>query len=272
MPPDAEAPLHGLKRRHAGLRVLVAEDDEACRLLMAELMADAGLPVDAVVDGQEAIEAVARRPYGMVLLDLRMPRLDGIAAARRIRQMPGGERLPMIAVTANAFDDDCRAFQAVGVERILPKPVDPGQLYRVMLELLEPGCASVAAAAPEAVLPPGLAAVAACDGVDVTRGLAAVGGREAVYRRLLGVFVASHAADGTRAVEHLRAGQAVEAGMLVHRLRGSAATLGLVDVEGAAAGLEEALHAGRADCAALANTLAATLADTVRSMQAALAD
>lgn len=271
MPPEVEPHLRSLQQRHAGLRVLVADDDEACRLVMAELMADAGLAVDTVVDGLEAVDAAASRPYGMVLLDLRMPRLDGITAARRIRRLPGGERLPMIAVTANAFDDDCRAFQAVGVERILPKPVDVAQLYRVMLELLEPGL-TPAGAVQAPVLPPGLATVAACDGIDATRGLAAVGGRESVYRRLLGVFVASHAGDGSEAAEHLRAGRAAEAGMLVHRLRGSAATLGLVDVEGAAAGLEEALHAGRTDCAALANALTAILADTVRSVRAALAD
>lgn len=271
MQPEIDPLAQRLQQRFAGLRVLVADDDEACRLVMSELMADAGLAVDTVVDGAEAVEAASRRPYGMVVLDLRMPRLDGIGAARQIRRLPGGRELPMIAITANAFDEDCRAFQAEGVERILPKPVDVAQLYRVMLDLLEPGSAPAAVAAAAVALPPGLKAVAACDGVDASRGLAAVGGREPVYRRLLAMFIDSHSADGQRVADLLRLGQHAEAGMLVHRLRGSAATLGLVDVEGAAAVVEEAVHAGRAGIEAQATALVTAVGDTVRALRQALA-
>lgn len=274
MQPEPDPLAQRLQQRYAGLRVLVADDDEASRLVLSELMLELGLAVDTVADGQEAVEAVqaaAQRPYGLVLLDLRMPRLDGIGAARGIRKLPGGRELPMIAVTANAFDEDCRAFQAEGVERILPKPVDVAYLYRVMLELLEQGPVAAPAVSATPALPPGLKAVAACDGVDASRGLAAVGGREAVYRKLLRLFVDSHDGDGQRAAELLRQGQSAEAGMLVHRLRGSAATLGLVDVEGAAALVEEAVHAGRPGAEAQAAALAAAVSDTVRALRQALA-
>jgi HPt (histidine-containing phosphotransfer) domain-containing protein len=87
----------------------------------------------------------------------------------------------------------------------------------------------------------GLAALQAVPGLDAARGLAALGGRSALYRRLLGVFVDQHAGDGRQLVRLLGQRRDAEAAALVHHLRGAAATLGLVDVEAAARRLEDAL-------------------------------
>jgi PAS domain S-box-containing protein len=119
-----------LRQRHAGRRVLVAEDDEVNQLVMQELLNDVGLCVDTAPDGQAALDRVADQPYALVVLDLRMPRLDGLAAARAMRTMPALHGTPIVAITANAFEEDRAACRAAGMNDFLPKPIDVERLYR----------------------------------------------------------------------------------------------------------------------------------------------
>jgi CheY-like chemotaxis protein len=204
------------------------------------------------------------------VLDLRMPRLDGIAAARTLRTLPGLQATPILAVSAHAGDEDRQACRAVGVNDVLAKPVDVARLYERLLHWLDAHPAAAPAGTPpiDAALVPLLGV----DGIDAAAGLAAIGGRPAVYRRLLRVFVDTHAGDGQRLLQQVQRGDAAAAAALAHRLRGSAATLGLIDVETAAAALEGAID-DAADPAALpllAQAVVATLADALAHLQAAL--
>ena len=78
----------------------------------------------------------ARNDYDLVLMDMRMPRLNGFDAARAIRALPGREHLPIIAMTANAFDDDREQCLAAGMDDHIGKPVEPEQLYAVLMRWL----------------------------------------------------------------------------------------------------------------------------------------
>jgi CheY-like chemotaxis protein len=138
------AELQGDEHGHAtwhgqGLRLLLAEDNPVSREIVLALLKDLGLAIDVAEDGQDAVERVRRQPYDLVLMDLQMPRLDGIAATRQIRALPHGRQLPILAVTANVFEDDQRSCQAVGMNGFLSKPVDPQALRQQLRHWLPPG-------------------------------------------------------------------------------------------------------------------------------------
>jgi signal transduction histidine kinase/CheY-like chemotaxis protein len=115
-----------------GMRVLLAEDNPINALLARTLLTRAGCIVDVAQDGEEAVAAAEAAPYDLIFLDIRMPRLDGIAAARRIRAGGGrAARAPMIALTADAGDQErVQAFEA-GMDDFITKPIDQTRLYAV---------------------------------------------------------------------------------------------------------------------------------------------
>ncbi len=119
-------------QRLLGLRVLLAEDNPVNALLARTLLTREGCVVDVVGDGEEAVEAVQATPYDLVFLDIRMPRLDGFGAARRIRALEGeAARTPLVALTADAAEEDRAAVLAAGLDDFLTKPIDPARLSRV---------------------------------------------------------------------------------------------------------------------------------------------
>jgi CheY-like chemotaxis protein len=97
------------------------------------ILIDAGYRIDLANDGREAIEAVARQPYDLVLMDLQMPDMDGIEAARRIRsEEDERHRTPILALTANASAEDRDACLAAGMNGVLVKPLDANRLSEAM--------------------------------------------------------------------------------------------------------------------------------------------
>jgi PAS domain S-box-containing protein len=144
---DARELLRGLAGR---ARILVADDDPVNREVATALLQDAGLGADAVGDGLAALEAVQRRRYDLVLIDLHMPGLDGLEATRRIRALPG-PRLPVVALTASAFAEDRAACLAAGMDDFLAKPVDPAVLHAALWRIL--GARTGAGEGPEGGLP-----------------------------------------------------------------------------------------------------------------------
>ncbi len=109
-----------------GLRVLLAEDNPVNALLARALLTRAGCVVDRAATGEEALTALEQAPYDVVLMDMRMPGMDGLTAARALRRR--GDRTPIIALTANAFEDDRRACLDSGMDDFLTKPLDPKAL------------------------------------------------------------------------------------------------------------------------------------------------
>ena len=113
-----------------GLRVLLAEDNPVNALLARSLLQREGCQVDRAASGEEALAACDRGGYDLVLMDLRMPGLDGLEATRRLRAR--GDRTPVVALTANAFAEDRRAALTAGMDDFLVKPVDAVALKAVL--------------------------------------------------------------------------------------------------------------------------------------------
>ena len=126
-----------LRRDHAGARVLLAEDNEINREVAVAILEHAGLAVDTAEDGEQAVAKAAAGAYALVLMDMQMPVMDGLGATREIRKRWPKGSLPIIAMTANAFNEDKALCYEAGMDDFLSKPVEPEQLYALLLGWLE---------------------------------------------------------------------------------------------------------------------------------------
>ena len=108
-------------------------NQEITQLILGEV----GLAVDVAPDGRAAVELASRTDYALILMDMQMPHLDGLAATRAIRALPRGGRVPIVAMTANAFQEDRRRCFEAGMDDFVPKPVDPKRLFAVLLRWLD---------------------------------------------------------------------------------------------------------------------------------------
>ncbi len=115
------------------LRVLVAEDNRVNQLLMTAMLAQMGHHADVVADGREAVRQVQEAPYDVVLMDVQMPEMDGVAATRAIRRLGGtAGRVPIVAVSANVLPEQQAAYRDAGMNDLVPKPVEQARLAQAI--------------------------------------------------------------------------------------------------------------------------------------------
>jgi len=235
-----------------GARVLLVEDNDLNQQVAVELLTAAEVQVDLAANGAEGVRRVAEQAYDLVLMDLQMPVMDGFEATRRIRALPGRERLPILAMTANAMAGDRERSLAAGMNDHVTKPIDPDALFDALRRWIpRQGAEATAGAAPVPAAPrPGGGGLAADDplgsvpGLDAVDGLRRVLGRRDVYVGLLRTFVSgqSDAPGAIRAA--LAEGRRADAERAAHTLKGVAGSIGAGPLQAAAGAVESAVRRG----------------------------
>jgi two-component system sensor histidine kinase/response regulator len=255
---------------------LLVEDNELNREVALGLLEDAHLAIDTAENGRVAVEMVTEHEYELVLMDMQMPVMDGLAAARAIRSKPQFQSLPIIAMTANVMESDRDRCAEAGMNDHLAKPIDPDALFAALLRWIKPRTdvaakvppepAAAIARSPEPAGPPETATLQIKD-VDTQSALRRTGGNPKRYEMLLRKFAESANVEEIHAA--LDAGDTATAARAAHSLKGAAANLGAAAVANSAAEAETAIKAGQ-PVQPLLDTLATHLHAVVQAIRSVL--
>jgi two-component system sensor histidine kinase/response regulator len=229
-----------------GARILLVEDNELNREVALGLLEDAQLSIDTAENGEIAVQMIAKQNYELVLMDMQMPVMDGLAATRAIRTNPEFRSLPIIAMTANAMASDREKCVEAGMNDHLAKPIDPDQLFGTLLRWIKPRASTAGKTskvpedrpAPEAAGEAGTLEIA---GIDTKTALKRTGGNRKRYESLLERFADSETQVVSEIRRALAANDTSTARRLAHSLKGAAGNLGADSLSQLAAKAEDAL-------------------------------
>ncbi|SDY11304.1 PAS domain S-box-containing protein [Allochromatium warmingii] len=236
-----------LARAFHGCRLLAVEDNAINQEVLLELLSQVNLLADLAENGRRALELAHQRRYPLVLMDVQMPEMDGLEATRRLRQLPGWERVPIVAMTANALGQERQACLDAGMNDHIAKPVEPTVFYESLLYWLQASTEPAPAAPPAPPLTAAISADAqptapASPILDLDAGLQCVSGNRELYSRLVRKLLDGHRDDMRQLKTYLDAGDQDAAQRLVHTLKGAAGTLGAVALQRAALELEQVMR------------------------------
>ena len=237
---SASDELDAVDFRHDAV-ILLVEDNEINQEVAKQLLESTGLVVDLAWHGGEALEKVKSRHYDVILMDMQMPVMDGLEATRLIRQIPTYSSVPIIAMTANAFEEDRQQCMAAGMNDFLSKPFDPDTLFARLICWI-PGTRKGLvndSAEPQKIE---LSLLADSPQLNIDSGLCSFSGKQENYFQMLQRFLTIHLGDALLIEVMLAKGDREAARRQAHTLKGVAALLGLEQVKKSAAIIEHELN------------------------------
>ena len=242
---NGNAASPGLEQKLAsilGAKILVVEDNELNQEVALGLLEGEGFVVDIANNGQEAIDMLDLHAYDIVLMDMQMPVMDGLTATREIRKIDRFKDLAVLAMTANAMDQDKEKCAEAGMNDHVAKPIDPDELFNALLKWIKPK-AQVGAALPQdkhakqsADAPIDLDSIA---GLDAKLGLKRVMGKMPLYINMLKKYVET----GPAALLDLKQAIAVKdqdtAERIAHTFKGISGNIGASALQDMAGNIEK---------------------------------
>ena len=216
--------------------VLLVDDSEINLVMECELLRSFGLQVDTAAGAGEALRLAGQRVYDLVLLDIRMPDMDGYELAKHLRRLESYRAVPLLALTADAVDGVRERAQEAGMNDCITKPVRPDRLYQVLRRYF-----ALAVDAPETL---------ATDRGGLfrrERALATLGGDREQLAALCRRFLRAHSRSAEYVRLHLEHGRPANARALLHDLIGLAGNLGCDALSDASRVLLDEVHHGKAD-------------------------
>jgi CheY-like chemotaxis protein len=222
---------HSIAEARRRMRILLAEDNPVNQHVAAAMLRERGHEVDVVDNGRKAVDAISGRPYDVVLMDIQMPEMDGIAATAAIRAMPERASTPIVAMTAHALQSERERCLSSGMDAYLSKPFNPADLFAAV-EGARP--AERAPVAPAESEPP--------VDLDTFRASLREAGIEDALAEMIEVFLGDAPERMTALEAAIRSGSAVDIASAAHAYKSAAATIG---ARGLAALLRDAEYAGK---------------------------
>jgi CheY-like chemotaxis protein len=241
LPTDTFEQLATIRDAH----ILLVEDNDLNQEVATELLTDAGFVVDLADNGQIAVDKVRATTYDLVLMDMQMPMMDGLTAAREIRKEERFKDLPVVAMTANAMQGDRDRCIAAGMNDHIAKPIEPEDLWKMLLKWIKPRRSTETVVVKAATVKPrGVLDVelpSGIEGLDIVNGLRRVLGKKSLYLSMLRKFVAGQKSTLANTLKALEEKDWNAAERLAHTLKGVAGNIGASDLQQLAEKLETAI-------------------------------
>jgi two-component system, sensor histidine kinase and response regulator len=226
-----------------GASILLVEDNELNQEVANGLLLDGGFKVDIADDGSQAIRMINEKEYDAVLMDMQMPVMDGITATIELRKEPKFANLPIIAMTANVMEQDRKRCDEAGMSDFVAKPIDPDELFKVLLRWIKPRNSK----SPVRKRSPGKPKDASInipviDGLDTELGLKRVLGKRSLYLELLNKYVSGQGKTGDVIRQALLANDIDLAERTAHTAKAVCGNIGATKLQTLAGELESLIH------------------------------
>ncbi|RUO77954.1 response regulator [Idiomarina seosinensis] len=235
--------------------ILVVEDNEINQQVAKELLSSHQFNVDIAEHGQSALEAIERKNYAMVLMDIQMPVMDGLTATRQIRAHYNYQQLPVLAMTANAMSGDEERSLAAGMQGHISKPIDEQQLLKAIIKWCVPGNYSenadnvnnVPEQSQQSEPQTTKLKYPQAKGVNFDAALSRLGNNVPLYLKLVEQLHEQYQNSAMKVSDFITRGQHDSARRYFHSLKGAAGNLGLESLQHKAGELEQFMAAGNID-------------------------
>lgn len=242
--------------RAPSAKVLIVDDTRMNLIVATEFLKDTKIKIDTAGGGKEAIELALQNKYDVILMDQRMPEMDGAEALKNIKEHKEGPNIdtPVICLTADAVVGARERYLSKGFNDYLTKPIDSTSLEAMLKKYLPMSKVTIVKANDEVKAELKAEAVSKDEfsalkeaGIDTDKGIANCGGEKSFYIEMLAEYVADSSEKKEKMSKHLASGDLKEYGVIVHSIKSTSATIGVMTVSAKALLLENAAKEGDKD-------------------------